>query len=217
MNWTGLSFVAVFLLAGCAAPKKSRTMPPPVPSVAPSFPSVIFLPLTNDDTRIRFSPGWCNDTAWVYAWWDTHGDTNPVYGIRVQALSEAGQVEYVGWVMECYTPPMSETVPVLLTKSTRTVRCTMFGPNLSGKWNNAYFAVPDVRPLLTVKKHGPNLVLSWFDPGRCWQLESNSGDGWEDSNPVVPATKCAEMFRLRRTYPSVVFVDTYPAAGVRQQ
>jgi hypothetical protein len=158
----------------------------------------LFVLLTNLVTFIPL-PSWlCYDTAVMGASFDT-GDSRPLYGIRLDVLDAKSRVVGGGWVQESYSPPATETVPVLLPPEAVLARCEIFGPAMDGKWKDAYFTVGMIQPELRITKSGAWIVIDWDAvSGRCWTLEANDGAGWRESPTVVQASKAAVSFRLVR-------------------
>jgi hypothetical protein len=150
------------------------------------FATLLLLAITNTVTIVPLPKAMCYDLAVFGASWDTH-DTNPVYGLKIQALDANNQVVAEGWVEESYSPPVTETVVATLTSAAVNVRCEVFGPNLAGKWKEGYLAVLVNRPRLTIRKTSAGIQIDWPDPGHCWQLERVAG-----------STNRFEFFRLRR-------------------
>ena len=162
--------------------------------------NIFFLVLTNIVTVVSLPSGLCYDTGIMGASFNT-GDTNPVYGIKIDVFNAKNEVISKGWVQESYVPPMTETVPVALTPAAVLARCEIFGPNLDGKWKDAYFFIEVMPPKLNIKLVKGNVVLDWFDPGNCWQLQyTTNGVDWVDSPSTRTATDKMGFFRLVRHY-----------------
>jgi hypothetical protein len=159
----------------------------------------LLIALTNLVTVVQLPAGLCFDLGVMGASFDTH-DTRPLYGLRLSALDARGAVIAEGWVQECYVPPMTETVPVLLTPETVAVQCEVFGVDLAGKWTDAYFAVYCNPPRLSIRALGQAITVAWSDPQGCWQLEANTEvkAAWQPSSATVLATNSATLFRLSR-------------------
>ncbi len=150
------------------------------------FTTLLFVVITNTVTIVPLPKQLCYDMAVFGASFNTH-DTNPVYGLRLEALDTNGLVVAESWVRESYSPPMTETVPVILTSDAVKVRCEVFGPDLAGKWSHAYLTVLVNRPRLAIERATPGVRISWADPGHCWHLERLAG-----------STNRYELFQLAR-------------------
>jgi hypothetical protein len=133
-------------------------------------------------------------------YFNTH-DTNPVYGIKVEAFSFRADPIGSSWVRESYSPPMTETVVIVLPREAAGgfLRCTVFGPNLAGKWKDAYFEIIALPPKIEISIDKPNINIDWPDYGQCWQLQSSKNlIDWFPSKRVVPMTNQFHFFRLWR-------------------
>jgi hypothetical protein len=145
------------------------------------FATLLLVAITNTVTTVSL-PSPCYDMAIFAAYFDTH-DTNPVYGLKVQALDVNDRILAEGWVQESYSPPATETVPVVLTGAAK-VRCEVFGPDLTNKWRDGFLAVGVNRPSLAIRKVTSGIQIDWPSSG-CWHLERIAG-----------LTNRYELFRL---------------------
>lgn len=80
-----------------------------------------------------------------------------------------------------------------------TVRCVIFGPSLNGKWERARLDITFKRLTLSIQFKDGTVVLSWVDdPGNCWKLQQNAGNGWIPSAKTTPPKETISLFRLIR-------------------
>lgn len=163
--------------------------------------TLLFIVITNIITTISLPVGLSYDVGIMGAYFNT-GDTNPVYGLRIDALDKNNNIIASSLIRESYTPPMTETIPIVLTSDAVKVRCEIFGPQLDKKWKDAYFTIQIVEPELNISLVNKNILVDWIDYGKIWQLEHKVNNGfWESTtNIIFPTIHQKEIFRLKRYF-----------------
>lgn len=161
-----------------------------------TFLPILSLVITNLVTIVELPMQPCNDWA-IVACHMSGIDSDSRTMVKLETLDVKGTIIGSSWVSESYVPPSWEQVLIQLPNDVASVRCEIVGSPVILR--DGKFTIFALRPKLSIKIEGPDVVLSSENSCGEWRLERKIDDGiWQPSPWKVPIIGGSSMFRLNR-------------------